>query len=161
MKELNTYIIEKLHLNKNLKDKYDNIAEQVTAEIIHMLDLQDDSKEYDVILKWATENEITNVIGYIKDDYDFTIFTEEINNMKQSKIDELREYYNFDDKYFKSEFVLDRRRKPLYNDNSSNINIFEKNTNDPGSFLLIRETTPNTADIIYIIFHGNPYGTLG
>ena len=76
MRELNTYILEKLHLNKDLKDNNYNIDEKLASEITYMLDLEDNSKEYDVILKWIKENNITNVIGYIKDDYDFTIFTE-------------------------------------------------------------------------------------
>ena len=157
MRELNTYILEKLHLNKDLKDNNYNIDEKLASEITYMLDLEDNSKEYDVILKWIKENNITNVIGYIKDDYDFTIFTEDINIMNQSKINELRKYYKFDDKYFNKEILTNKT--DLYFDNAKPISFYENIISNTKKFLIVKESVGIIP--VYIIFHGNPYGTLG
>lgn len=69
MKELNIYIMEKLHLNKDSKMPYykkflDEIAEEYCL-IYNSPGSEDYDKEmYDTLLEWITDNSITDVIVY-------------------------------------------------------------------------------------------------
>jgi len=77
MKEINNYILEKLHLNKDIRiiDKhFEGSPEELSKIVIEVCGFDDESEEYKHILNWIQNNQIIGV-EIIITKRDFNILT--------------------------------------------------------------------------------------